>query len=70
MTLFGRFFIDYYTSPNELWWTDLKDGTRQWHLFDISIVEQSSEEGCRKGIQLIVLNLSICIADTKLFRKQ
>lgn len=65
MKLFSRFLVDLQISREELWWTDIKDGSRQWHLFDISIIERSFDERSYKGLQLIVLNLSVCIADIR-----
>ncbi len=65
---FLNFLIRIDRSPNELWYTFSKDGSKLWYLFDISITEREIDNFCYKGLQIVLLDLHICIADTNSLR--
>lgn len=57
------FIINSEWSKDELWWTDVKDGFRLYHLFAVGVVERTLDDGVTyKGMQIIVLWLALCVA--------
>lgn len=60
---FLNFFVRIDYSPKELWYTTSKDGSTLWYLFDISIIEREIDNFCYKGLQLVLFQLHVCIAD-------
>jgi len=65
MNIFNRFSITSSLSLKELWWTDTRTGDRHWHLINISIVDRTFVDGTYRGLQIILLGLSVCIGDRK-----
>lgn len=50
-------------SNKGLWWTDIKDGSRLWHVAHWGIIERTLDDGITyKGLQVILLWLAVSIA--------
>lgn len=67
VTIFNRFILNVEWSNEGLWWTETIDGSREYHLFDIAIMERNYPEGKFKGLSIIVWKLVIRITDVNWF---
>lgn len=63
---FCGFVINIQWADKELWYIDQIDGSRQYHIFDISIVKRKLDRTTYFGLQIIVLKLLIGLAHHKI----